>query len=74
MRRVKADAALHAKGKPLKPFSGSSADQMCFEAFGATYRERLTEVEREIAWQRTGRFNRTTGAVRATESDGEDAA
>jgi hypothetical protein len=67
MRRLKADAGLHARGKPLKAFSGSTSDQMCFEAFGLTYRERLLEVEREVAWQRTRLFNKTTGAVRAPE-------
>jgi hypothetical protein len=66
---VKADAALHAHGKPLKAFSGSSADQACFEDFGVSYRERLLAVEREVAWQRTGLFNRTTGAVRRTAED-----
>jgi hypothetical protein len=55
---------MHARGKPLKPFTGSTADQMCFATFGLTYRERLTEVEREIAWQRTHLFNATTGAER----------
>jgi len=57
MRRLKADAALHAKGKALKAFTGSVADQLCFEDFGLTYRERLLACEREIAWQRTGLFN-----------------
>lgn len=72
MKRVKADAYLHAKGKPLKADTGSVADQMCFEDFGLSYRERLLAVEREVAWQRTGLFNKTTGAVRAGPCDGVD--
>lgn len=71
MTRVKADAGLHAKGKPLKPFSGGAADQACFEDFGVSYRERLLAVEREVAWQRTGLFNGTTGKVRRSVEDEE---
>lgn len=52
MRRVKADAYRHAHGQPLKPLTTAN-DQLCFEDFGLTYRERLMAVEREILWQRT---------------------
>lgn len=52
MRRVKADAYLHAHGKPLKALADAGPTQLFLEDFGCTYRERLEAVEREIAWQR----------------------
>jgi hypothetical protein len=52
MRRVKADAWLHAHGMPLLPLVGDQRS-LFFEDHGITYRERLMAVEREILWQRT---------------------
>jgi hypothetical protein len=47
VRRVKADASLHANGKPLRAID-APAEQRLFEDFGCTYRERLLAVEREV--------------------------
>ena len=52
MRRIKADAYTHLQGKPLKVLDVEDPHQRSFDCFGKTYRERLTEVEREVAWQR----------------------
>ena len=52
MRRIKADAYTHVHGKPLKVLDGEDPFQRSFDCFGKTYRDRLTEVEREVAWQR----------------------
>lgn len=54
MIRLKADAYLHAHGRPLKALT-TPRDQLLFPDFGCTYRERLLAIEREIAWQRSVR-------------------
>ena len=54
MRRVKADAFLHAHGRPLKSLAEAHSSQAILPDFGCTYRERLLAVEREIAWMRKG--------------------
>ena len=69
VRRIKADAYTHVHGKPLKVLDGEDPFQRSFDCFGKTYRDRLTEVEREVAWQRTHLFNKTTGAVRRVDDD-----
>ena len=48
MRRTKADAYLHAHGKPLKSVNDARGRQLFLEDFGMTYRERLMACEREV--------------------------
>jgi len=50
--RLKADAYLHAHGKPLKAAPSTASEQLLIEDFGCTYRERLLAVERELASHR----------------------
>lgn len=54
MRRVKADASLHARGLPLRGKDDAPPSQLALEDFGCTYRERLDAVEREVLWQKRG--------------------
>jgi hypothetical protein len=70
MRRVKADASRHAHGKPLAALDGADPAQRAFDSFGMTYRERLTEVEREIAATRLYLFRKYRAHVDLYDHDG----